>query len=163
MKQRFFFGSKRRVVAVALGATTLIALGGAGAFATFITQTASTQQVTAGFYRWAITGGGSPVSGPTALYPGSGSQVFTFSVKNTGTLNELFLKNAYLSATVTSHVEGCPPSDFVTSIDTHGHTDTMLVPGATVTVTVSVGLTVAANNTCQGTSPTVSLTITGSD
>ena len=163
MKPRVLFATKRRVVVAALGATALLALGGSGAFAAFTTQTTSTRQVTAGTYRWAITGGGSPTSGPTALYPGLGPQVFTFSVLDTGTLHELFL-NTDLTASVTSHVDACPPSDFVTSINTNGHTTTTLVPGATVTVTVSVELNTAlTENACEGTSPTVTLTITGSD
>ena len=164
MKPRFLFATKRRVVVAALGATALLALGGSGAFAAFTTQTTSTQQVTAGTYRWAITEvGSSPASGPPALYPGLGPQDFTFSVMDSGTLHERFL-NADLSATVTSHVTGCPPSDFVTSFNTNGHTGTTLAPGATVTVTVSVGLNTAlTENACQGTKPTVSLTIKGSD
>lgn len=147
----------------AVGAAALLATGAPLAAAAFSASTTSTQQVTAGTYRWAITGGTGPSSGPASLYPGLGPQVFTFSVIDSGTLHERFV-DSYLTATVTAHVTGCPASDFVTSIDTNGATGTTLSPGGHATVTVSVGLdTAITENACQGTSPTVTLTITGSD
>lgn len=49
-------------------------------------------------------------------------------------------------------------------MDTHGATGTTVAPGGHATVTVSVGLnTTVTDNACEGTSPTVILTISGRD
>lgn len=161
--RRFSFHSKRRVIVAALGAVTVLAIAAPLAAAAFIAETTSSEQVAAGTYSWSITGGGAPSSGPAALYPGLGPQVFTFSVNDTGTLRALFL-DSELSATVTAHAAGCPSSDFVTSMNTNGATGTTLDPSEHASVTVSVALNTAiTENACEGTTPTVTLTITGSD
>ena len=164
MKPRFLFGTKRRLLGtLTVGAVGLLAVGAPLASAAFRTQTTSTQQVATGTYRWAISGGGSPSSGPAALYPGTPPQVFDFVVTDTGTLDERFLRSD-LTTAITSQVAGCSSSDFLLTTDTHGATGTTLSPGGHVTVTVSVALnTTLTDNACENTVPTVTLTISGRD
>lgn len=164
MRPRVLFATKRRALVVAgMGATFVIALGGAFGFASFVTQTTTTQRISTGTYAWAIIGGGTPSSGPPALYPTLGPQVFTFFVQDSGTLHEQFLR-ADLSTAITSQVAACPGSDFVVTLDTHTATGSTLSPGAQVKVTVSVALdTALTTKSCQGSSPTLTLTIAGKD
>jgi hypothetical protein len=161
--KRGVFSTKRRIVAAAIGVAALVATGSGLAAAAFSARTTSAQNVGAGTYHWAITGGGAPTSGPAALLPGTPPQVFTFHVQDTGTLHEHFV-DSDLSVTVTSHVPSCPPSDFVTTLDTHGATGETLSPGGQVTVTVSAALdTTVTTDACEGSSPTVALTISAAD
>lgn len=162
-KRRTVVATKKRIAVVAVIAGAVVAAGGGIAAAAFAAQTTSTTNISTGIYRWGVTGGGTPSSGPASLLPKSAPQVFTFTVADTGTLAEDF-SSTDLTATVTSNVVGCPSSDFVTSIDTHGATGTKVAPGGHVTATVTVALnTAATTNGCQGTSPTVTLTITAKD
>lgn len=163
MRRRRLFATRRRIVAVAVGAGALAASGGGLAAAAYSARATSGQRVSAGTYRWAITGGGAPSSGPAALLPGTPPQAFTFHVEDTGSLDEYFT-GADLSATVTSHVPGCPPSDFQTIVNTHGETGRTLSPGGAFLVTVSTSLNTAlTTDACQGASPTVTLAIKSAD
>lgn len=163
MKLRTLVATKKRIAVVAVVAGAVVATGGGVAAAAFSAQTTTTVRITVGTYRWEITGGGSPTSGPASLLPQSAPQVFTFTVADTGTLHEYF-SGASLTATVTSDVTGCPSGDFVTSINTHGANGTTVAPGTHVTVTVSVSLNTAlTTDACQGASPTLKFTITAKD
>lgn len=163
MRRWALFATRRRIVAVAVGVGAIAASGGGLAEAAYSVHTTSAQRISAGTYRWQITGGGAPTAGPRALVPGTPPQAFTFHVEDSGSLREYFTR-ADLSARVTSHVPGCPSSDFSATIKTHGETGKTLSPGGAFAVTVSASLnTTLTTDACQGTSPTVTLTINSAD
>lgn len=141
----------------------LIAAGGGVAAAGFNAQATPSRTIAAGTYRWTISGGGTPTSGPAALLPGTPPQVFTFEVADAGTLRQEF-SGDMLAATVRAHAAGCVSSDFVADINAAGASGTTLSPGGHVSVTVSVSLaTTLTTDACAGSSPTVTLTIDASD
>lgn len=153
----------KRVVVGAVIAGALIAAGGGVAAAGFNAHAAPARTITAGTYRWAISGGGTPTSGPVGLLPGTAPEVFTFEVADAGTLRQQLLVGT-LAVTVTAHTAGCGASDFVTGITAGAASGTTLSPGGHVTVTVSVSLaTTVTTDACEGSTPTVTLSIDASD
>jgi hypothetical protein len=159
------FTTRRRIAIV--GITGAIVLGGGGAaFAYFTASGSGTGQATVGSTgTWLV----SQASTTGTIYPGSGSSVITYDVKNNGAGDQ-----QYSSATASVNssggditvggtaVSGCLAIWFAASVTSDPSVNTNVAGGSTVQdqVTVTMPSDSADNqNPCQGKSPDVTLTI----
>jgi hypothetical protein len=160
------FSTKRRIAVV--GAFTALALAGGGAAFAYFTSTGSgTGSATVGSStNWLVT----PTGATGTIFPGSGSTVITYNVKNTGTGNQ-----SYSSALATlpaetngdaehggSDIAGCLAAWFDPAVTSDPGLSTSIAGGASVTVQVTVtmpDLATTNQNACQGVMPDVTLTV----
>ena len=161
------FTTRRQIVIAGIAAATVLAGGGA-AFAYFGASGSGTGSATVGTTgTWQVTQAGT--SG--TIYPGSGSSVITFSVKNTGTGDQQFSTataavnsdsggNIQTGGSNTS-VSGCLASWFSPSVTSDTSINTNVAGGNTVTVQVTVSMPSSSvnQNACEGATPNVTLSI----
>lgn len=158
------FITKRRIAIVSI--TGALVLGGAGAaFAYFTSSGSGTGQATVGSATtWTVTAGAP--SG--TMLPGSGTTTIVFTVQNASTGNQKDNGDSVAMATsgsdVTSHgkdVSGCLASWFVPAIGTDNASGVDFNASQSETVTVTVTMTDAAANqdSCQGVTPDVTLSV----
>lgn len=161
---RKLFTTRRRIVIV--GITGAVVLGGAGtAFAYFTANGSGTGQATVGSAPgWTVTAG--TPSG--TMLPGSGTTTIIFTVQNAGSGNQKDTGDTVAMATsgsdVTSHgtdVPGCLASWFTPVIGTDNATgvDFSGSESQTVTVTVTMADVAASQDSCEGITPDVTLSV----
>ena len=160
------FSSRRRVALV--GAIAALALAGGGsAFAYFTSTGSGTGAATVGSpANWLVTSTGATGT----IFPGSGSTVITYNVKNAGTGNQSFSSaTAALPAETNGDAEhsggdiaGCTAAWFNTAVTSDPGINTSIAGGASVTVQVTVtmpDLPTTNQNACEGVVPDVTLTV----
>jgi hypothetical protein len=157
--------TRRRVVVIGLAAAGVLG-GGSAAFAYFTASGSGTGSAAVGSAgTWAV----SQASTTGTIYPGSGSSVITFNVKNSGTGDQQYSSATAAVASSGGNitvggvpVAGCLASWFSASVTSDPSINTNVAGGATVQdgVTVTMPADSADNqNPCQGKSPDVTLTI----
>jgi hypothetical protein len=161
------YTTRRRIVIVSAAAVAVLAGGGA-AYAYFTASGSGTGSATVGSTgSWTVTQ--STSSG--TIYPGSGSSVITFNVKNAGTGDQ-----QYSTATPTvnssssggyitqggSPVTGCKASWFSASVTNDPDVNTNVAGGNTVQVQVTATMPTDSTDNqdaCEGATPDVTLSI----
>lgn len=160
----------RRRIAIVVGASAIVLVGGGAAFAYFTASGSGTGSATVGSTgAWAVSEAGTS-GGP--IYPGSGSEVITFNVQNTGTGDQQYASASPLvnadgggniqTGNSNTSVTGCSASWFTASVTSDPSLTKNVAGGATVQVQVTVTMpSDSANNqdNCEGQSPNVTLTI----
>jgi hypothetical protein len=162
------FAARRRIAVVGVAAAMVLAGGGA-AFAYFTASGSGTGSATVGSTgTWQVT----QASSTGTLYPGSGSSVITFNVKNTGTADQQYSTatptvdsdgsgNIQTGGSSTS-VSGCLAAWFSASVSSDTGVNTNVAGGATVQVQVTVTMPTDSTdnqNACEGETPNVTLAI----
>jgi hypothetical protein len=162
------FAARRRIAIVGTAAAMVLAGGGA-AFAYFTASGSGTGSGTVGSTgTWQVT----QASSTGTIYPGSGSSVITFNVKNTGTADQQY---STATSTVNSDgsgniqtgvgnasVSGCLAAWFSATVTADTSIDTNVAGGATVQVQVTVTMPTDSTdnqNACEGAAPNVTLAV----
>ena len=167
------FTTRRRIAIVGITAAMVLAGGGA-AFAYFTASGSGTGSATVGSTgTWQVT----QASSTGTIYPGSGSSVITFNVKNTGNGDQQYstatvavnssTQSGYVGDITQSAtpVSGCLASWFSASDTATGDDPdlgTNIAAGGTVQVMVQVSMPSDSTDNqddCEGTTPDVTLTI----
>ncbi len=161
---RKLFTTRRRLAIVGITAAIVLAGGGA-AYAYFTTTGSGTGSATVGTTgTWSVT----QASTSGTIYPGSGSSVITFNVKNTGTGDQQYSTATTAvnssSGNITQSgtaVSGCLASWFSASVTSDTNLSTNVAGGATVQVQVTVTMPSATVNqdSCESAAPDVTLSI----
>jgi len=159
------FTTKRRI-AIVVGASAMVLAGGGAAFAYFTASGSGTGAATVGSTgSWGV----SQASSTGTIFPGSGSSVITFNVKNNGSADQQF---SLAQATVNSSggditqggnaVATCSSTWFNASVSSDPSLNQNVAGGATVQVQVTVTMpsdSADNQNGCQGATPDVTLNI----
>jgi hypothetical protein len=166
---RKLFTTRRRI-AIVVGASAVVLAGGGAAFAYFTASGSGTGSATVGTTgTWSVAETGA-TGGP--IYPGSGSEVITFSVTNSGTGDQQFATataavNADGSGNIQTgsgdnSVSGCLASWFSASVTSDPDVNKNVAGGASVSVQVTVTMPTDPTDNqdaCESASPNVTLTI----
>ena len=162
---RKLFTTKRRIV-IASTVTALALIGGGSAYAYFTASGTGTGTATVGSTgTWDVT----QSSTTGSMYPGSGSTVIVFDVKNTGTGDQLYSSAVATLPEVGGDAEsggvdipGCLASWFQAEVSLDPGLHTNIAGGTSVPVTVTVTMPTDATDNqdpCQGKTPDVNLAI----
>jgi hypothetical protein len=157
------FTTKRIVVA---GIATAVVLGSASAaFAYFTASGSGTGSASTGSTgTWSVT----QASTTGTMYPGSGSSVITFNVKNTGTGDQQYSTATAAVNSSSSDItqsgtalSGCLASWYSASVTSDPDLSTKVAGGATVQVQVTVSMPSDSvnQNACESATPDVTLSI----
>jgi archaellum component FlaG (FlaF/FlaG flagellin family) len=162
----------RRRIAIVVGASAMVLAGGGAAFAYFTASGSGTGSATVGSTGTWLVAESNTSGGP--IYPGSGTETITFSVKNTGTGDQQFLSavasvNSDSNGNVTtgsgnnvSSVTGCKATWFSLGQPSGSPIGTNVAGGATVSVQVTVTMPTDSTdnqNACESATPNVTLTV----
>lgn len=155
----------RRRIAIVVGASAIVLAGGGAAFAYFTASGSGTGSATVGSTgTWQVT----QASSTGTIYPGSGSSVITFNVKNTGTGDQQYSTATAAINSSSSDItqsgtalSGCLASWYTASVTSDPDLSTKVAGGATVQVQVTVTMPSDSVNqdACESATPDVSLSI----